>query len=431
MDTLVFERDDYLYLVGAVTPLGDLSDEQIEEFAFAKQLKSNAPNENLLWLRGQYVEADRSNRNGQTWTADELAIKSLTPRLMPVTVMHDPRTAVGLIADTKLLTPDASSVPRSRIDSTLAVWAHRFPEIAAEIAQNYGQGTLMQSMECMIGHYDCTECGQSFVKLPGNAERANWCSHLTASAENGEAPRRLLRDVNFTGTGLIFGTRRGATGALDTAHLELAQEEIAEFHERAKAADRRVTRRRTSVDEITIKRSEYDELKANASKADELARQVTDLQEAAGKVGDLEKQVEELEIAKKKFEDEATEERSKRETLEEKARQSEFAADRLGKLGSEFVSKLPESVNTKLQEQARTMSDEDWSGRLEELATLVGVKSDAGEPAKSGTTVTEEETSRTQFGGSAPVSEPSRTAVSTVLGGLMKQTRPDPAPAKK
>lgn len=432
MDTLAFERNGHLYLVGTVTPITP-SDEQIEELAFSKQLRSDAPNENLLWLRGQYVEGERSNRNGQTWTGDELAIKSLTPRLMPVTIMHDPRTAVGLIADTKLLTPDANKVPRSRIDSTLAVWAHRFPEIAEEIAQNYEQGTLMQSMECTIGHYDCTECGKSYVKLPGNAERANWCTHLKDAAENGEAPRRLLRDVNFTGTGLIFGTRRGASGALDTAHLELAQEEIADFHERAKAADRRVTRRRTSVDEITIKRSEYDELKAQAAKADELSQKVAGLEEAASKTSGLEKRVEELEIESKKHADEAAAEKAEKEKLQEEARAVEFSGKRLGALGSEFASKLPESVNTKLQEQARTMSDEDWAARLEELAELTGVKSDAGEPAgeKSGETVTTEETSRSQFGGSAPASAPTRSAVSSVIGGLVKQTRPTTEPAKK
>lgn len=432
METLVFERNDHLYLVGAVAPI-TFSDEQIEELAFSKELRGDAPNENLLWLRGQYVEGDRSNRNGQTWTADELAIKSLTPRLMPVTVMHDPRTAVGLIADTKLLTPDANKVPRSRIDTVLAIWSHRFPEIAEEIAQNYEQGTLMQSMECKSSHYECVDCGKGYVKLPRNAERANWCTHLKGAAENGQAPRRLLRDVNFTGTGLIFGSRRGATGALDTAHLEVAAEEIAEFHERAKQPDKRVTRRRSSVDEITIKRSEYDELKAQAAKADELSQKVAGLEEAASKTPGLEKQVEELEIKSKKYKDERNDERSKREKLEETARQAEFAGERLGKLGSDFTSKLPESVNTKLTEQARTLSDDDWTARLEELASLVGVKPDAGEAGKTGEgTVTTDETSRSQFGGSAAPAAPSRTAVSSVLSGLARQVRPaQPTPAAK
>lgn len=431
MDTLVFERNGFLYLVGAVAPITP-SQSEIEELAFAEQLRTSSPNENLLWLQGQYVEGDRSNRNGQTWSSDELAIKSLTPRLMPVTVMHDPRTAVGLIADTRLLTPDADKVPRSRIDTALAVWSHRFPEVAEECAANYQQGTLMQSMECTIGHYECVECGKGFVKLPQNAERANWCPHLKTAADSGQAPRRLLRDVNFTGTGLIFGTRRGATGALDTAHLELAAEEIAEFHERAKASDKRHARR-TSVDEITIKRSEYDELKAEAAKAVQLAEKVTSLEESAAKVPDLEKRVEELEIESKKHADDATAEKARADGLEEKARQAEFASERLGKLGSEFVGKLPESVKSKLDKQARELSDEDWTARLDELAELVGVKPDTGSAGAAGGTGkgsgeshSTEETSRTALGGGSgsPAGEPSRAAVTSVLTGLARSVRP-------
>jgi hypothetical protein len=45
------------------------------------------------------------------WTAGELAIKGLTPMLMPVTVMHDPRTAVGAIADLALRTPEKRQGP--------------------------------------------------------------------------------------------------------------------------------------------------------------------------------------------------------------------------------------------------------------------------------------------------------------------------------
>lgn len=425
MDTLVFERNGFVYLVGTIAPIQP-TEEQVDELAFADQLRSASPNENLLWMRGQYVEGDQANRNGQTWSADELAIKSLTPRLMPVTVMHDPRTAVGLIADTKLLVPDEHKVPRSRIDTVLAVWSHRFPEVAAECEANYEQGTLMQSMECSIGHYECVDCGKAFVKLPANAERANWCTHLKTAAETGQPPRRLLRDVTFTGTGLILGTRRGATGALDKAHLEIA-EEVAEFHERAKVPERRVTRRTSRMEDITIPRSEYDALQAKAAKHDELALKVTGLEEAAAKVPGLEKELEESQIAAKKHEDDLTAERAKREKLEEEARSTEFASERLGNLGSEFVGKLPASVKTRLDEQAKKLSDEDWTARLEELAELVGVKSDAGEKGgEAAGTVTEEETARTNFGGapSPAAAAPSRAATESVLSGLLRQTRP-------
>jgi hypothetical protein len=278
-DTLIFERGEHVYLVAPVAPF-DPGENELDELAFAEDLKKMAPNENIGWLRGQYVEAERANENGAMWSSEELAIKSLTPMFMPVTVMHDPRSAVGLIADTKLLTRDQHNVPRARIDTTLGIWRHRFPGVWDEVASNYESGTLMQSMECLPRWYECGDCGRRYPKLPGGAEKANWCAHLRGE-ENAKATRRL-GNVTFTGTGLIFGTR-GARGALDSAHLEVFQDEVAEFHERVHSG-RRSVRRTSTVDTIEIKRSEYDELKTAAARVPDLEKKVSTLEESAGKV---------------------------------------------------------------------------------------------------------------------------------------------------
>ena len=142
----VWDQGDHLYITAPLqlwTP--DVS--QIEELAFVDTVRNMSPNENIVWLRGQYVEADNPNANGAEWTAGELSIKALTPRLMPVTVMHDPSTAVGVIADAKLLTPEADKVERARIDTVLALWGHRFPDAVGEAVHNARNGMLMQSME--------------------------------------------------------------------------------------------------------------------------------------------------------------------------------------------------------------------------------------------------------------------------------------------
>jgi hypothetical protein len=86
--TRVYESGDRTYLVGSAT-LFTPTESEIEEFAFADELKRQAPNPNLLWMHGQYVEADIPNGNKAIWKSEELAIKSLTPMYMPVTVMHD------------------------------------------------------------------------------------------------------------------------------------------------------------------------------------------------------------------------------------------------------------------------------------------------------------------------------------------------------
>lgn len=372
----VFERSGRVYLISEVAPLTPTTDE-VAGYAFAKSIGDSAPNPNLKWFRGQYVEAENANLNGALWPSSELAIASITPMLMPVTVMHDPRTAVGLIADTQLLTREKDGVPRSRIDNVLALWGHRFPDVVAEAEANYAAGTLMQSMECRSPHYDCASCGKTYVKLPGDAETANWCGHL-----RDEHAARILRNVTFTGTGLIYGSR-GAKGAYTEAHLEPLMDEVAESHERARHdSTYRPTPRRKRTMEIEDTR--YQELIAAEAKLKEIQPRLTTAEESAAKVPDLERKVEELEVGKKAAEDLAAAEKTQRETLEETARATELASDRLGKLGKTFRAKLPESIRTKLDDQAKLLKDEDWKGRLDELAELVGVKPDEGGPEDAG-----------------------------------------------
>lgn len=427
--TVVFERGEHVYLVAPVAPFQP-TENDIDELAFAEDLRKMAPNEHLLWLRGQYVESEKANLNGHYWASDQLEIASLTPMFMPVTVMHDPRTAVGLIADAKLLERDGDKVPRSRIDTTLGVWKHRFPEVAAEIEENYKAGSLMQSMECRPAYYDCGECGQRFPKLPGSAEVANWCEHLKAKqldAANTLAVRRL-GNVTFTGTGLIFGSR-GATGANEDANLEVFAEEVAEFHERQHQDARRSTPRRArKMDDITIPRNEYDSLKAKADRSDELERRLSEVEPDAAKVPDLEQKIEETETAKTAAEDRAKEAEKKVETHEEEARKQELAKDRLGKLGKGFTAKLGEFTRGRLDEQAGAYSEEEWENRLKELEESAGVKRDDGTDADADAdtdTVTRDDTARSRAGGGGGNggngTAPGDAERKSVIGGLAKQ----------
>lgn len=440
--TILFERDDRIYLVGPVAPMGVPTADQLEEFAFAdavKRMRDQAPNPVLAWFAGHYVEADKANLNGAMWTAKELAIKSLTPVFMPVTVMHDPRTAVGLIADTKLLTPQADGVPRAKIDTALALWKHRFPEAVEEAEHNHAQGTLMQSMEAHVPAYSCSECGMTYHKLPGGKERAGWCDHLKASdptggfldaADKGSGADRILgasrvlEQVTFTGTGLIFGTR-GAKGADPVAHLESFQEEVAEFHERShRDGARRPRRKTTSMETIEIAKSEYDRLTKVAGESDALkARVETAESEAASEKARADKAASDLETAeaeKVKADEKAEAAETKVKGFEEQARQSTLRDERIEKLGDGFKAKLGEKTRERLTEQAGQLSDEDWTARLDEVAELVGVKADADKPAGDEETVfSREETARFK-GGSTEDNEPSEAARSTVVGGLFR-----------
>lgn len=382
----IWEDGDRIYMVAPVAPL-ELGDKELSELAFAEEMRQSAPNKNLLWLRGQYVEADRPNLNNQMWTEGELAIKSVTPTFMPVTVMHDPRTAVGLIADTSLLTPAEHAVQRARIDTTLAVWAHRFPEVAEECQFNYEAGTLMQSMEAISPYYSCGECGKVFQKLPDHAEKANWCSHLKGDGSSkllgaeGSAVARILGNVTFTGTGLIFGSR-GAKGAYSEAHLEINQEEVAAFHQEAHeriAARESSTRPKSrSKRKMEIEDRRYEELLA----AEQKAKLVPDLEAKVSTLesekSDAERKVEETETAKVAAETERDDLKKKVDEAAEESAKSELASTRLSALGKGFKDKLGEFTTTRLSEQAKTYSDEEWESRLKELEEMSSVKRDEG-----------------------------------------------------
>lgn len=428
----VFQRGDRIYLVAPVSPFNP-DEPTIETFAFAEELKKTAPNPNFLWLKGNYVEADSANSNGDEWTAEELTVKSLTPMYCPVTVMHDPRTAVGLIADSRLLTPDADKVPRSRIETTLAIWSHRFPDIAEEIAHNYEQGMLMQSMECMAPYYSCKACGQTFQTLPERAERANYCTHL---AENPNAGR-ILGGVTFTGTGLIFGSR-GATGAYSDANLEVFQEEVVAAHQETHqgSTEKRETRRASKMPEgtgIDVSREEYAELQKRPTQA-EFQAEKERADKAVEEKAAADKAVEEAEAAQKKAEEEKEAAEKKVQGFEEQARKDEMARDRLGKLGKGFRGAMGEKTAERVKADAASMSDEEWEGRVTELEETLSKKRDdggSGKPAGSGEgestaadeTFSETEVTASHLGtspsGGGESGEPTEEARGAVMGGLM------------
>ncbi len=417
---VTFERDDRIYLVASVTPVAP-TESEIEDFAFSKAITDAAPNPHIGWYRGQYVEADNPNANGVMWASQDLAIASVSPMLMPVTVMHDPRTAVGLIADTRLVTR-AAGAPRSRLDTALAIWKHRFPDVEEEAQANYRAGSLMQSMECVSSHYDCSNCGKSYVRQPEWAEKTNWCAHL--HGQEGPRAARILRNVCFTGTGLIFGSR-GAKGAYTEAHLAPLMEDVAAFHQEARhtPTKRLKPKPRRRVMEIEDKdyaqfiaeRSELATVKARLAEVEPALE--TAQKDLAAKSSDVDR----LEIEKKAAEDLAAAEKAKREALEETARTVTLAEERTGKLGAAFLAKLPDGVKTRLTtDQAKKLSDEEWTARLDELAEMVGVKHDDAAPPEGGPVFKPEDVARAGLGGGAPSGTVTPELRRSVVSGLIK-----------
>lgn len=439
VENSIREHGDRIYIT---TPV-DLyvpEQEEIDTFAFAQDLKSVAPNPKIMWMRGQYVEADKPNRNDDRWTAGELAIKALTPVLMPVTVMHDLRSAVGTIADARLFTPEKDSVPRARIDTTLAVWAHRFPEVAAECQANAKQGTLMQSMECLSAYYDCSVCGVRMRRQAGWQKewQAHTATHADAIANDGRSPARTLVSVTFTGVGLIFGTR-GARGAMPDAHLEV--EELAAMHREAHESTCTAPKRARRKNTVDIEDSKYEALVAARSEADS---RVTDL---TAQVAAKDKQIETLEADKVKAEEARDTEKKRADKAEEDQRVAAMRDERVGAFGTKFRAKLDKLETTKanLTKQAATFSDEEWEARVSELEEGWEIKRDADLDAKDDKPEGDKPDkdkdpeglfSREQVNSSAASSlgerevtasqgeEPSVAARSTVMGGLVRPRKP-------
>jgi hypothetical protein len=366
----VFEKGDKVYLTTPLT-ISTPSESEIEEFAFASAVKTKAPNENIGWLSGRYVEAGRGNLNNAMWLSDELALKALTPMLMPVTVMHDPRTAVGTIADCKLIGAESAS---SRIDTILAIWRHRFPNIWEEAAANIERGEMMQSMECYAPWYCCSECAQQYIKLPQGAERASWCDHLRTNSG-----RRILGDVCFTGTGLIFGSR-GGIGAYTEAYLDHFHDEIAEYHERAHA-DSTYTPTSRSATTMGLVQIEESELATLRRERDEAKSKVDQLQNDNR---ELTTKVETAEAAQKKAEDERAQAQKDLKTANDERAAAELKTKRWDALGDGFLAKLGDTSKKVLGELAKTASDEEWETALAEREELAGVKRDE----KASTTTT-------------------------------------------
>jgi predicted RNase H-like nuclease (RuvC/YqgF family) len=128
------------------------------------------------------------------------------------------------------------------------------------------------------------------------------------------------------------------------------------------------------METVEVAKTEYDRLQETARVADENAE----------KVRDLEKDNERLETDLKKANDEKAELQSELDKAKEVARQDELAKTRLDALGEGFTEKLGEKTKARLQEQARTMQDEEWDARLDELEEITNVKRDADKDGESG-----------------------------------------------
>lgn len=137
------------------------------------------------------------------------------------------------------------------------------------------------------------------------------------------------------------------------------------------------------METIEISKTEHDRLVALEAKLD---AEKTRADEA-------ERKVEQVEADKVKVEGERDGLKTEKEALEETARQTTLRDERINALGKGFMDALgkTESIKTRVEAQAKDMSDEDWTARLDELEELLGKKrDDAGDGDGDGNPSSEE-----------------------------------------
>lgn len=122
------------------------------------------------------------------------------------------------------------------------------------------------------------------------------------------------------------------------------------------------------METVEISKTEHDRLVALEAK----------LEGEKTRADEAERKVEQTEADKVKVEGERDTLKTEKEALEETARQTTLRDERINALGKGFMDALgkTESIKTRVEAQAKDMSDEDWTARLDELEELLGKKRD-------------------------------------------------------
>lgn len=191
MDTLVYDKGDSAYLVNAARVIK--TPEELEErasrtVAGADWADATDKNHNpfVMWIGGDFVEADNPNQNRQFWTAGDLELAEYSIKFAPLNMVHKFRQPVGFYAATQSIklerTEDAASQGSMKIQALSGLWTHIFPQEAAQAQAADEAGLLFYSMECRGTHLTCASdeakgligCGNTYEY----AKVTDHCEHL-------------------------------------------------------------------------------------------------------------------------------------------------------------------------------------------------------------------------------------------------------------
>lgn len=209
--------------IEVVTSLGQLPSEMAAEY------ERSAARENVMWLTGRFVEAERANVNGAIWSTDGLEAGQTSIVHMPLNFLHRSKHVIGTFTDARLLRPKLAAAEQAGsalpyIAVNAAVWKDFFPYEARMIEIAAASKVLFSSVECQSRTVRCessqdgrwTGCGKEFPFTQTYNKPETVCSHLRERTSQ----RRMIDPTFNAGAVIVPPVKPGWR----EAHLEIRQE---------------------------------------------------------------------------------------------------------------------------------------------------------------------------------------------------------------
>lgn len=156
-------------------------------------------NDALLWMVGNYVQADQANQNGHYWTYPDLVMSQPSVSNIPVNMGHRQHHIVGHVVASEFIHPDDQN---PYIQTAGVVYRYYFPDEAQKIEEAFADGTLWSSMECVSKSITCLteDCGQTFDYAGATSD--SYCAHI-----NSGQPHRF-DDPHFLASAVVLPPSR-------------------------------------------------------------------------------------------------------------------------------------------------------------------------------------------------------------------------------
>lgn len=185
MDTQVIDMGHSTYLVNSARIITKDDDPADIASVTLGEWSVEESNPFVMWIGGDFAEADNPNQNTQFWTAGDLELAEYTIKYSPLNMVHKFRQPIGFYAATKtipLVQEAAADQGTLKIQALSGLWTHIFPLEAQQAQAADEAGMLYYSMECRGTHLTCgtdeakglAGCGETFEYMAVETH----CEHL-------------------------------------------------------------------------------------------------------------------------------------------------------------------------------------------------------------------------------------------------------------